>query len=156
SVEQRVLEHIETCPACQELLERLTALQTDPLLESPSRQEQDAAPATPSPPTPLPQGGEGSRGEATKISDLGDPSNRRLSASAFRRLRGLLPTGAIATSLPLTTSASGADPAWPSLANYEILRELGRGGMAVVYLARDDRLNRLVALKMIRSGDQAE
>ena len=44
----------------------------------------------------------------------------------------------------------------PSLPGYEVQRELGRGGMGIVYLARQVHLNRTVALKMIRAGGLAD
>jgi serine/threonine protein kinase len=38
---------------------------------------------------------------------------------------------------------------WPELADFEILEVIGQGGMGVVYRARDKRLQREVAIKMI-------
>ncbi|MSP24618.1 MAG: serine/threonine protein kinase [Myxococcales bacterium] len=46
-------------------------------------------------------------------------------------------------------SASPSSDRLPELAKYELLEELGHGGMATVYRARDPRLERDVAVKLI-------
>jgi serine/threonine-protein kinase len=56
---------------------------------------------------------------------------------------------------PTRESRSRSNPEQPeNLGRYEVLRELGRGAMGVVYLGRDPRINRPVAIKAIPLADE--
>tara|TARA_R110002049_G_scaffold4601_5_gene32254 strand:+ start:355713 stop:357857 length:2145 start_codon:yes stop_codon:yes gene_type:complete len=63
-----------------------------------------------------------------------------------------------AATLPMANRPEGdPGPTLPfDLGDYQLLEIIGRGGMGVVYLAKQNHLDRMVAVKMIRSGMLAD
>ena len=58
---------------------------------------------------------------------------------------------------PVTLDAQSPDPMiGRRIGAYEIIREIGRGGMGAVYLAQDTRLGRHVALKLLGDGSTTD
>jgi serine/threonine protein kinase len=69
------------------------------------------------------------------------------------RFRGPDRPGNVPLGWPVKERLSSAERTW--FGDYELLREIGRGGMGVIYLARQSGLNRLVGVKFLLEGRNA-